>query len=161
MVFDGLVVLVVALAAGVGAWKGFARLAAAVVAPALGYAFGWPLSAEFPTINRWAAFAALYLAITLLVFVAAGLYRRRLERARMQGWDNHLGLLLGAAQGCVLAVALTMLLVSASHDLRETVMSTRSGGLMADAIRELRPLLPQSAADILDPWFNLLQRRNA
>ncbi len=79
----------------------------------------------------------------------------------MQGWDNHLGLLLGAAQGCVLAVGLTMLLVSASHDLRETVLSTRTGGLMADAIRELRPLLPQSAADVLDPWLDLLQRRNA
>lgn len=161
MVFDGLVVLVVVLAAALGAWKGFARLAAGVVAPVLGYGAGWPLSAEFPTVNRWVAFAALYLVITLLVFVAAGLYRRRLERAKVQGWDNHLGLLLGAAQGFVVAVALTMLLVSASHDLRETVLSTRTGGLMADAIRELRPLLPQSAADVLDPWFDLLQRRNA
>ena len=161
MVFDGLVVLVVALAAGIGAWKGFARLAAAVIAPVLGYAAGWPLSAEFPTVNRWIAFAAFYLLITLLVFVAAGLYRRRLERAKMQGWDNHLGLLLGAAQGCVVAVALTMLVVSASHELRETVMSTRTGGLMADAIREVRPLLPQSASDFLDPWLDLLQRRNA
>lgn len=161
MLFDGLVVLVVVLAAALGAWKGFARLAAAVVAPALGYAAGWPLSAEFPAVNRWIAFAALYLAITLLVFVAAGLYRRRLERARMQGWDNHLGLLLGAAQGCVVAITLTLLVVSASHDLREAVMSTRTGGWMADAIREVRPLLPQSAADVLGPWFDLLQRRNA
>jgi uncharacterized membrane protein required for colicin V production len=161
MLFDGLVVLVVALGAAFGAWKGFARLAAAVVAPVLGFAAGWPLSAEFPTINRWAAFAGLYLVITLLIFGAAGLYRRRLERAKMEGWDNHLGLILGAAQGCVLAVALTLLVMSASHDLRETVMSTRTGGLMAAAIREVRPLLPQSAADFLDPWFALLQRRNA
>lgn len=161
MVFDGLVVLVVALAAGVGAWKGFARLAAAVVAPVLGAVAGWPLSAEFPAVNRGVAFAALYLVLTLLVFAAAGLYRRRLERAKMQGWDNHLGLLLGAAQGFVVAVALTLLALSASHELRETVLSTRAGGLMADAIREVRPLLPRGAADVLGPWLDLLQRRNA
>jgi len=47
MLFDGLIVLVVALAATFGAWKDFARLAAAVIAPILGYAAGWPLSADF------------------------------------------------------------------------------------------------------------------
>jgi uncharacterized membrane protein required for colicin V production len=161
MLFDVLVVLVIALAAGYGAWRGFARLAASVVAPVAGVAVGWPLSAEIPGVNRWMAFAGLYLAFTLIVFLAAGFYRRRLERVRMEGWDNHLGLLLGAAEGCVLAVALTLLAVSASQELRESVLATRTGGLMAAAVRELRPLLPQSAADVLDPWFSLLQRRNA
>lgn len=161
MLFDGLVVLVVALAAGYGAWKGFARLAAAVVAPVAGYAVGWPLSAHVTGLHRWMAFAGIYLVLTLIVFLAAGLYRRRLERAKMEGWDNHLGLLLGAAEGCVLAVALLLLAASASPELRETVLSTRSGGLMARALDEVRPLLPQAAADFLDPWLGLLQRRNA
>lgn len=161
VVFDGLVVLIVALAAALGAWKGFARMAAGVAAPALGFAVGWPLSAEIPALNRWVAFAALYLAIALAVFGTAAITRRRLERARMEGWDNHLGLLLGAAQGCVLAVALTLLALSVSKDLRAIVTSTRTGGLMATAARELRPLLSRAAADVLDPWLDLLQRRNA
>jgi uncharacterized membrane protein required for colicin V production len=163
MLFDAFVVALVALAAAFGAWKGFARLAAGVVAPVLGFAVGWPLSgeAEIVALNRWVAFAALYLAITFLVFGAAALYRRRLERRRMEGWDNHLGLLLGAAQGCVLAVALTLLALSASSGLRESIAATRTGGLMALAIREVRPLLPPGAADVLDPWLDLLQRRNA
>jgi uncharacterized membrane protein required for colicin V production len=161
MLFDALVVAFVALAAAFGAWKGFARLAAGVVAPVLGVVVGWPLSAEIVPLHRGVAFAALYLAITLLVFGAAALYRRRLERRRMEGWDNHLGLLLGAAQGCVFAVALTLLALSASSGLRESIAATRTGGLMAQAIREVRPLLPRGAADLLDPWFDLLQRRNA
>ena len=161
MVFDGLVIAVVALGAAIGAWKGFARLAAGVAAPILGFAAGWPLSAEFPQINRWLAFALLYLLITVLVFVFAVFARQRLERAKLEGWDNHLGMILGAVQGCVLAIAITLLAMSASHELRETVAATRTGGLMAQVITELRPLLPQGAADVLDPWFNLLQRRNA
>jgi len=161
MLFDGLVIAVVALGAGIGAWKGFARQLAGILAPVAGIAAGWPLSAAIPALPRWAAFGLLYLLITLLVFGAAALARRRLERARLEGWDNHLGLVLGAAQGCVLAVALTLLALSASTELREAVTSTRTGGLMAAAVRELRPLLPSSAADVLDPWFALLQRRNA
>ncbi|MBV8882295.1 MAG: CvpA family protein [Planctomycetaceae bacterium] len=161
MLFDGLVLALVALAAGFGAWKGFTRLAAVVVAPAAGFAAGWPLSAEFPEINRGLAFGLLYLLITLLVFVFAALARQRLERAKLEGWDTHLGLILGAAQGCVLAFALTLLALSLSGDLRGTVMSSRSGALMAQAASELRPLLTPGAADFLDPWLDLLQRRNA
>ena len=161
MVFDGLVIAFIALAAGIGAWKGFTRLAAGIVAPVLGFAAGWPLSAEFVEVNRWLAFGLLYLLITLLVFIFAALARRRLERAKLEGWDNHLGLVLGAAQGCVLAVALTLLALSVSGDLRSTVTGSRTGGLMAQAIHEVRPLLSQGAADLLGPWFDLLQRRNA
>jgi len=161
MVFDGLVIAVVALAAGVGAWKGFTRLAAGIVAPVLGFAAGWPLSAEFVEVPRWLAFGLLYLLVTLLVFVFAALARKRLERAKLEGWDQHLGLILGAAQGCVLAVALTLLALWVSGDLRTTVASSRTGTLMVQAIREVRPLLSQGAADFLDPWFDLLQRRNA
>jgi uncharacterized membrane protein required for colicin V production len=161
MLFDALVVTFVALAAGIGAWKGCARQLAGMLAPVAGIAAGWPLSAEIPTLNRWLAFGLLYLLITLVVFGVAALVRRRLERAKLEGWDNHLGLVLGAAQGCVFAVALTLIAMAVSHDLREIVPSTRTGNLMVTAIRELRPLLSQGASDLLDPWFSLLQRRNA
>jgi uncharacterized membrane protein required for colicin V production len=161
MLFDGLVIVVVALAAGFGARKGFARLAAGVIAPIVGVAAGWPLSAEILPLNRWLAFALLYVMVTLVVFGAAALARRRLECSKLEAWDSHLGLILGAAQGCALVLALTLVALSVSGDLRETVASTRTGGLMVQVIRELRPMLPQGASDFLDPWFSLLQRRNA
>jgi membrane protein required for colicin V production len=161
MVFDGLVVLVVALAAGSGAWKGFARLAAGVLAPLVGVAAGWPLSTELRPLNRWLAFGLLYLLITLVVFGVAALARRRLERWRLEAWDRHLGLVLGAVQGCVLALALTLVALAVSADLHETIASSRAGNLMVQAIREVRPLLTPGAADLLGPWLDLLQRRNA
>ena len=161
MLFDGLVIGIVALVAGFGAWKGFARLAAGVLAPILGFAVGWPLSAELPRLNRGFAFALLYVLITLLVFAAAALARRRIERLNLEGWDKHLGMILGAAQGCVVALALTLLALSASADLRMTVPTTRTGSLMVQVLRDLRPLLSPDASDFLDPWLNLLQRRNA
>ncbi|HZE96925.1 MAG TPA: CvpA family protein [Planctomycetota bacterium] len=161
MLFDGLVVIVVALAAAFGAWKGFARLAAGVLSPVVGIAAGWPLSAELPSLHRWLAFGLLYVLITLVVFGIAALARRRLERARLEGWDHHLGLVFGAVEGGVLAIALTLLALSISGDLHEKIMASHAGSLMAQAIQELRPLLGKGAAAILDPWFDLLQRRNS
>jgi len=164
MFFDALVVVVVALAAGFGAWKGFTRQVAGLMAPVAGIAAGWPLSAEFPALNRWVAFGLLYLLFTLVIHLAASLVRREIERAGLKGWDNHLGFLLGAAKGCVLAVALTLIVLAIWTDLRGRVLSSQAGGLMGQAIRGLRPLLPHGASGILGPWFDLLeplQRRNA
>jgi len=161
---DGLVVLVVAMAAGIGAWKGLARQLAGLLAPVAGIAVGWPLSAELVRLHRWLAFGALYLGITLLVYGAAALIRRKIEKAGLEGWDRHLGFLLGAAKGCVLALALTLVAVAVWADLRERVASSQTGSLMVQAIRGVRPLLPPVASGILGPWFDLLeplQRRNA
>jgi uncharacterized membrane protein required for colicin V production len=170
MLFDALVVGFVALAAGIGAWKGFAWQLGATLAPIAGLAAGWPLSAGLAPhlglrapMDRWAAFALLYMLITLLLYVAALALRRLLERAELGGWDRHLGFAAGALKGFALAVLLTAGALSFSKELRAQIPGTRAGGLMAQALRTVRPALPRSAAELLGPWFELLdppQRRN-
>jgi len=59
------------------------------------------------------------------------------------------------------ALALTLIALSVFAELHGAVASSRTGYLMAQAIREFRPLLSKGAADLLGPWFDLLQRRNA
>jgi uncharacterized membrane protein required for colicin V production len=101
------------------------------------------------------------MAVTLLVFLAALGLRRMIRRAQLREWDRHLGFLAGAAKGFALAVVLTLGALAFSSELRERVRGTRTGDLMAQAVRALRPVLP----DALDPWLRLLleppQRRNA
>ena len=129
------------------------RQLAGLLAPVAGFAAGWPLSAEIPSLNRWLAFGLLYLLITLLVFGMAALARRRLERAKLEGWDNHLGLVLGAAQGCVFAVALTLIALSVSQDLRAIVTSTRSdiASAVVAAIGTLKgPLHGGAPSEVVD-----------
>jgi membrane protein required for colicin V production len=164
MFFDALVLVVVVLAAGFGAWRGFAKQVAGLIAPAVGIGAGWPLSVLLPQLNRWLAFGLIYLLITLIVFGIAALVRKKIEKAGLEGWDNHLGFLLGAAKGCVLVITLTILSLALSRDLRGRVTLTRTGGLMAQVVREVRPLLSPRALGVLGPWFDLLeppQRRNA
>lgn len=168
MIFDALVLGFVALAAGIGAWKGFAWQLGSIVAPIAGISAGWPLSAALAPhlslrapLDRWAAFGLLYLGITLLVFVLALGLRKLLERAQLRAWDRHLGFAVGALKGFALAVAFTLAALAFSEDLRARIPETRSGAFMAQAVRTLRPVLPPAATGVLAPWFQLLQRRNA
>jgi membrane protein required for colicin V production len=169
--FDAFILGLVAFVAAVGAWKGFAWLLGATWAPIAGLAVGWPLSAGLAPqlglrapLDRAAAFAILYVLITLLVYLAAIALRRRLEEAQLGGWDRHLGFVFGAVKGMVLALLVTAAALSASKDLRSRLPATRSGELMAQVVRAVRPALPRSAAELLGPWFEVLaptQRRNA
>ena len=106
----------------------------------------------------------LYVLVTLIVYLLTLALRRSLERARLTGWDRHLGFVAGAVKGVALAILLTAGALAFSRDLRERIPATRAGGLMAQAVRTVRPALTPAAAELLGPWLELLlpaQRRNA
>lgn len=166
MLFDALVVAFVAIVAGIGAWRGFARLLGAVAAPVAGISVGWPLSAGLAPhltlrapLDRWVAFAILYLLITLVIFLMVLAIRTTLERARLGSWDRHLGFALGAVKGFALAIVLTAGALAFSQELRPQVRATRAGGLMSRAVRIVRPVLSPAASDLLSPWLDLLDPR--
>ena len=164
MIFDALVVLFVALLAGIGAWKGFAWQLGAILAPLAGLTAAWPLSAGLAPhlalrapVDRWAAFAILYALVTLAVFLVAAATRRMLERAQLGAWDRHLGFLLGAAKGFLLAIVFTAAALALSGDLRHRIPETRAGGFMSRTVKSVRPILPPAASDLLSPWLDLIE----
>lgn len=166
MMFDALVVAFVVLVAGLGAWKGFSRLVGAVVAPVAGLAVGWPLSAGLAPhlalrapLDRWTAFALLYILLTLVVHLVALGVRKMLERAELGSWDRHLGFAFGAVKGFVLAIVLTAGALAFSQELRPQVRGSRAGELMSAAVRTVRPVLSPAASDLLAPWLDLLEPR--
>jgi uncharacterized membrane protein required for colicin V production len=106
--------------------------------------------------DRWAAFALLYALVTLVVFAVAAWIRRSLQKAELGAWDRHLGFLLGAAKGFLLALVFTAAALALSGGLRDRVRESRSGELMAQAVRTVRPVLSPSASDLLSPWLDLL-----
>ncbi|MBI3857956.1 MAG: CvpA family protein [Planctomycetes bacterium] len=160
LMFDALVLGLVVLAAGIGAWKGFAWQLGLILAPLAGLAAAWPLAPRLAPhlslrapFDRWAAFALIYALSTLAVHLAALGIRRMLERASLGAWDRHLGFVLGAAKGFLLALVFTAAALALSKDLRARIPETRAGGLMAGAVRALRPALPVQLA----PWLDLIE----
>jgi len=164
VIFDALVVAFVALVAGIGAWKGFAWQLGAILAPLAGLTVAWPLSAGLAPqlalrapVDRWAAFAILYALVTLVVFLVAAGTRRMLERAQLGAWDRHLGFVLGAAKGVLLAIVFTAAALALSGDLRHRIPETRAGGFMSRAVKSVRPILSPAASDLLSPWLDLIE----
>lgn len=164
VVFDAVVLGFVALAAILGAWKGFTWQLGAVLAPVAGLTVGWPLSAGLAPhlslrapFDRWVAFGLLYVLLTLVLYLAALWARRSLERAELGAWDRHLGFLLGAAKGCALALVFTAAALAFSKDLRVRFPDSHASGLMSKAVRTVRPVLPPAASELLSPWFELLE----
>jgi membrane protein required for colicin V production len=158
MTFDLIVAGFVALAAGFGAWKGFAWQVGAVAAPVAGIGAGWPLSASLSPhlslsapLDRWVAFGILYLLISLLAHLAALAIRRALERARLASWDRHAGFVLGGLKGFALATLLTAASLAVFAGERDRVRATRVGGLMAGVVRAVGPALPPGVRDAVGP----------
>jgi membrane protein required for colicin V production len=160
MLFDLAVAALILAAAAVGAWKGFALMAAAVLSPLAGAWFGGPLASRLaPQLGlsgpagRVAAFALVYVALSFLIFAAALGIRRALERAGLRPWDRHLGAVSGALTGAVVAVALSCAAVAVREDLRDGLRATRSGRAMGAAVEALRQALPGPAREALDPFL--------
>jgi uncharacterized membrane protein required for colicin V production len=151
VVFDLLVLGLVLLAAGLGAWKGFAWQMAHVLSPIAGLGLGWPLSALLAPLNRLAAFGLLYLALSFLVHLAALGFRRLLERARLAPWDHHVGFVAGALKGCVLAILLASAALAAAGEPAAPLRATWTGRLMGALVEEVTPSLPPVLQGLVRP----------
>ena len=159
VVFDLLGAGFVLLAAVLGAWKGFAWQVASVISPVAGIALGWPLSEKLAPhleaaspFDRWAAFAILFVLVSMVVYLLALGIRKTLERAGLRPWDRHLGFLAGGLKGFALAVFLTAAGLALFADQSERVRATRMGRLMTAAVRSVDPALPPAVGAILEPF---------
>jgi uncharacterized membrane protein required for colicin V production len=168
---DVIVLLVCAVVAVRGAWKGFAwqivrtvGLIAAIAGALLWHrdAGAWLeervgilSDATAPIV----AFVVIGLGILLLATWLAWVARGALRSVKLGGLDRFLGFLAGAVMGLVLATAgfLAWGAFVQEDTLRETLEDTVSGRFMAKVVRLTRPVLPEflegpfgSALDTLD-----------
>lgn len=160
VVFDVAVAGLVVLSAAWGAWKGFARQMAAVLSPLVGLGAGLPLSARLAPhfgaaapLNRWIALLVLYLLLSFAVHLLAAVYRKLLDRCRLDGWDRHAGGVCGALLGFVFCLILTAAAASLSPRARDEVRGTRAGRVMGRVVTEVEPALPGDVRRALSPFL--------
>ena len=160
MGIDVAVLLCILLAAAAGAWKGVVLQAAGGGSLAAGLVWGPSLSRLLAPrlglpapLDRAAAFAVVYLAISLLVFLLALGLRRGLDKAGLRPWDRHAGAVSGAAAGLLLAIALSCAGVAVREDLRDPLRRSRAGRAMGAVAEAIRNVLPGPAREVLDPFL--------
>jgi uncharacterized membrane protein required for colicin V production len=155
--FDLVAMAVLVISAWQGAWRGMASQIAPLASLTVGYLVAIPLSkdlapwfgTEAPT-NRFLAALAIYLAIAFVMYLLAGAYREAMSQVRMEGFDHHLGFLLGIGKGCILCMLMAFFGIGLSDRSRESILATRSGAISAEVMRTVEPLLPGEVRDLLD-----------
>ena len=155
------VILVAALLHG--AWRGMASQLAPIVALVLGYVVAFPLSSQTahwfgdnaPS-NQMVALVVIYLTVALGVFYLAHLAKTLIQSWKLQGFDHHVGFLLGGLKGTLVCLVVTFCLVGLSSQARESILPTRSGHLAALIIDKLHPVMPEAVHDLLHPHVHSL-----
>lgn len=164
MMFDAIVVMATLLGSVFGAWKGLAWQAAGILSLVAGFAVALPLSGPLAPafgasapLNRFVAVAVLYALVSLGVYIAALCYRTTIQRWKLEHWDRHLGGVAGALKGFLLCLVLTYFSVTLTSSLREPILTTKSGKVMAHVMSAVHPIWPPGVHDVLHPYVHRLE----
>jgi membrane protein required for colicin V production len=159
MIYDGLILLILVLAAWRGAARGLAWQVAWIGGIVLCFLFATPLSLFVtphirldPPLNRWVAMLVIYMAFSFGCFAIARTLRGWLEEARFQEFDKHLGAILGLAKGVAIAFVLTFFLLGLSETARAYILKTNSGYAAAAIFRKLHPIMPREIEHVLERY---------
>jgi uncharacterized membrane protein required for colicin V production len=160
MWYDAFAVLLI----GLFAWRGAARGAVwqlavigaivlcAVFAGQLTPALEPHIPLEEP-FHHWAAVGIVYLALSLVTFLAARQLRAWLEKVKFVEYDRHWGAILGLVKGGGLMLALTCLLVILMPQSRAPIRESWTGDATQVVVDRVAHLLPKRVVSELQQAF--------
>lgn len=153
MWYDAFCVLVIGLLAWRGAARGAVWQLAVVGAIVLCAVFAGQLTPVLTphipldeTFRHWVAVGIVYLALSLVTFLAARHLRSWLEKVKFVEYDRHWGAILGLVKGGALVLVLTCLLVILAPQSRDPIRNSWTGHATQLVIGRVEHLLPPRAA---------------
>jgi membrane protein required for colicin V production len=165
-IYDIIMIVVLVGAMVFGAAKGFAWQLASIASIVLSYfvalKFREPFSRSIaldPPLNRLLAMLILYVATALLVWVAFRMVSKSIDRMRLKEFDRHIGAIFGLIKGGLYCVLLTLFAVTlAGKQIRETVVSSKSGHYIADVLDRSESIIPPEIHEFVDPYLRRFEQ---
>src|SRR5260221_2832912 len=162
--YDLVMIFVLAATTLWGLWKGLAWQLASLTAVVASYfvaiRFSESLAPVFGSqapLNRFAAMFALYMATSLVVWVAFHFVKNVINRVRLQEFDRQIGAIVGAAKGVLLCIVITFFVVTLNPTSgRDAVLKSSSGHYIALLLNLADPVIPSEIHEVLDPYLNRL-----
>jgi membrane protein required for colicin V production len=160
--YDALMLLIVIFAVIQGAWRGMVWQIAPIASLVLGYIVAYPMSAKTahyfgqPPSNRLFAMVAIYLAVSLAVYLLVRSVRESLERLKLVEFDRHLGAVLGGVKGVLFTVVITVGLLWVSPQARPLILPSETRTIAAQIVSTISPILPPDIHKIIKPYIDTL-----
>ena len=160
-VYDFIMLAILACAVLFGLWKGLAWQVASVAAIVVSYFVAANFSgivAPYITEEAWGRFAAmfiLYIGTSLAIWIAFGFVRKTIDDLRMDGFDHQAGAIVGAFQGALICIVVTLFAVTLlGEQTRKTICQSHSGYYIARALDKFSSLVPGQYHEMVGPYFN-------
>lgn len=162
--YDVLMILVLAAATVFGAWKGMAWQLASLASLVVSYFAALkfspllaPMLGEHAPWNRFLAMLLIYLATSLVIWLAFRVVAGMIDRVKLKEFDRQIGALFGLAKGILLCAAITLFAVSlAGEPQRETIIGSKSGYYIARLLDWADGVMPEEIHDVLHPYIHTL-----
>ena len=158
-IYDGIMIVLVVVAMLQGAWRGMIWQVAPIASLVLGYIVSYPMSlsvAQYfgePPLNRLWAMIAIYAAVSLAVYLVLRSVRESFDRLKLTEFDRHLGALFGFVKGGLLAIVITIALITVSPQARELILKSESSSIAARTVNTISPILPKALNDLVRPYI--------
>lgn len=162
--YDIFMLVVIGVFMLLGARKGLLGQAAAWGAILIGTWATWNWRAELAPyvglkapFDQWVAGMAIYFVVGMIIWWTAGHLRQRLKQINLAGFDRQMGALIGLAQGVVVCLICTALLVMVSPTWREKVVPSRTAEYVRKttqlAIENPQQTIPLAWHERMMPWL--------
>ena len=145
-----------------GYWKGLAWQIASVAAVVVSYFAAYRFRdqvAQFvqaePPFNRIAAMLIIFVASSLVIWLAYAYVNRSLEKAELDGFNRQMGALVGALLGILLCMVVTMFSVSLlGQSAHDSIHYSKFGPYVLRGISMAHTIVPEELSASLDPHFD-------
>jgi len=158
--YDAVMAGIILLGMVFGFLRGATWQVAGITSIVLGYVLAHPLSAmlapHFPgdaLVARGASMAAIYVAVSVGVFVAAWGVRATLRKMQFEAYDRHLGMILGGIEGGLLGTVVTLFVTSLAPATRSEIFGSVTGHGVCRVLTAMGPVLPGEFRTELAPYL--------
>jgi uncharacterized membrane protein required for colicin V production len=161
-IYDAIMLIVVIGMMIQGAYRGMIWQIAPIVSLVLGYIVAYPMSITAapyfgqPPLNQLWAMIAIYAAVSLAVYLFMRSLRESFDRLKLTEFDRHLGGLLGLVKGALIAIVVTVGLISVSPQARDLILKSESSTIAARTVNTISPILPDALNALIRPYVQHL-----
>jgi membrane protein required for colicin V production len=166
LVYDIIMLAVLAAATAWGVYKGLAWQIASIASIFVSYlvatTFRTFVAGQIkadPPWNYALAMLILYLGTSLVVWIGFQLVKSTIDKVKLQEFDKHVGGVFGFAKGVALCVVITLFAVTLMGEAeRQQVIHSYSGYYIAVLLDKSEALLPAEVHDQVHPLLHKLDQ---
>ncbi len=161
-IYDVLMLAVLGGSILFGLWKGFAWQIASLASITISYLVARNFSALVadriggdPAWNKFLAMFILFFGCSFAIWIVFGLVRSTIDRMYLKSFDRQVGAAVGALQGAVLCILVTLFSVSLlGEGVCRAVCTSLSGNYVAQALGRLHGVVPDEIRQYVGPYVD-------